>query len=494
MNNVEPRSSESQNSGTDHSQALAPLNDHFLTSSRLRLVILIAFSIFIYELFVMFIIGLMDPLPVWLNALLAAILLVLLMSPILYFGLFRPLIRHVEEYRRIEKELTRESNVNANLRAVFDAIADPMVLMEKDMTVKIINSSAARYYRLSGARDIFDARCRELLMESAAPCPGCKVPDGTSGGKSVMFERRGLFEKDRLEQVFLCPVDRKDGGSDDILMRISDVTEQRMMERQLIHNEKMASLSVLISSVAHEINNPNNFISFNIPILRDYIGELMPIVDAYAATHPHLEIGNMGYLDFCKDLSNLLDNVEHGSRRISTFISNLKDFSRLTFEVNEDWTDIIQVVKKVAAICGTRLKSDIESFLIDMPATLPRIWSDAGALEQILLNLLTNAIQAVEKKGSKIRLAVDIQDHWIDHIVLTVTDNGSGMDETTLQKAFDPFFTTKPREEGIGLGLYICHHLVERLRGRIEIESRPGKGSIFRVILPDRERRSRKRF
>jgi signal transduction histidine kinase len=221
---------------------------------------------------------------------------------------------------------------------------------------------------------------------------------------------------------------------------------------------------------------------------------MMPIVDAYAETHPDLEIGNMAYPDFRRDISNLLDNVEHGSRRISTFVSNLKEFSRFKAEIKEEWIDMRQVIEKVTAICNARLKNDVESFTIDMPEDLPRIWSDADLLEQIVIILLINAAQAVEKQGSQVRLAVEVRDGWVDHVILEVADNGSGMDEETRRKVFDPFFTTKSREEGVGLGLYVCHNLVERLRGRMEIESRPGIGSTFRVILPDKERRRQKRL
>ena len=202
----------------------------------------------------------------------------------------------------------------------------------------------------------------------------------------------------------------------------------------------------------------------------------------------------MAYADFRADIADLLDNVEHGSRRISAFVSNLREFSRFNSDVSEAWVDLRQVVDKATAICRARLKSDVESFTVHVPEGLPRIWSDAAALEQILLNLLINAAQAVEKQGARVRLSAAVQDQWGDHVVIEVTDNGCGMDAETRQKVFEPFFSTKSREKGAGLGLYVCQNLVERLRGRIEIESAPGKGSTFRVVLPDKERRRQRRL
>ena len=103
------------------------------------------------------------------------------------------------------------------------------------------------------------------------------------------------------------------------------------------------------------------------------------------------------------------------------------------------------------------------------------------------------AAQAIDKNDSRIDLNVEIRPSWLDHTILEVKDNGAGMDENTMQEIFDPFFTTKSSEGGTGLGLYVTHNLVQSLRGRIETESEPGKGSTFRVVLPDKERRSKER-
>jgi signal transduction histidine kinase len=310
----------------------------------------------------------------------------------------------------------------------------------------------------------------------------------------MMFERKGFMNPDRLEHVFAYPVRGKDDRGEDVLLRISDITEQRMFEKQLMQSEKMASLGVLVSSIAHEINNPNSFISFNIPILKDYMQELMPIVDAYAERHPDFEIGHMPYSEFRVDITTLLDNIAHGSERISDFVSNLKEFSQVKERLEEDWIDLNSVIEKVLSISGVQLKKKVKSFIKNIPQSPPPIWSDPYALEQILLNLLVNAAQASDKRDSRVELSAQVRDSWLDHIIFEVKDNGYGMDEESMQKIFDPFFTTKSGAGGTGLGLYVTHNLVESLRGRIEVESEAGKGSAFKVILPDKERRNLKRL
>jgi signal transduction histidine kinase len=213
----------------------------------------------------------------------------------------------------------------------------------------------------------------------------------------------------------------------------------------------------------------------------------MPIVDGFAEKHPDLEVGNMPYTEFRKDISNLLDNIKHGSDRISDFVSNLKEFSQVKERIEKDWIDLNSVIEKVLSICHVQLKKNVKTFIYDALKNPPPIWCDPSALEQILLNLLTNAALASDKKDSRVELRTQIRDSWLEHTILEVKDNGCGMDTASIQKIFDPFFTTNSDAGGTGLGLYVTHNLVESLEGRIEVESEPGKGSIFRVILPDKK-------
>jgi signal transduction histidine kinase len=241
---------------------------------------------------------------------------------------------------------------------------------------------------------------------------------------------------------------------------------------------------VLVSSIAHEINNPNNFVSFNIPILRDYIEEMMPIMDEYVDEHPQFELCNLTYPEFRKDIFKLIANIENGSFRISTFVSNLRKFSLNEYKKPLVLINLREAVESVHSICHSKIKSSVKSFFKNIPQDLPKIYTEPYALEQVLLNLLVNAVQAADKHDSWIKLNVSVENGEREHIIIEVSDNGCGIDKETQLKIFDPFYTTKSRVEGTGLGLYVSHTLVERLNGRIEVESELGKGSVFKVILP----------
>lgn len=396
----------------------------------------------------------------------------------------------------IAERLHAENSLKNNqkmLKAVFDGILDPLVLLDGDMRPKMMNKAAAEYYRLSGDLDISDSKCYQIFRDSAAPCKGCEVPNVISNGQNTQFERKGFIDPERLEVVNLYPVKHEVTNVWDVLIRISDVTEQRLLQKRFIQQEKLATLGVLISSVAHEINNPIGFISFNIPILKDYIEELMSIVDGHVQRQPDFELFNMSYDDFHKDIFKLLDNLDHGSARIKAFVSNLKGFSQVKDKIEKKWMDLKSTIERVLNISQVLQLRNIKSFEANIPENLPKIWSDPHALEQILLNLLINAAQAVsDKKDSRVVLNVKIRNSRLDHLIFEVIDNGVGMDEKTIEKIFDPFFTSKSMIEGTGLGLYVCQDLVNRLEGRIEIESEPGKGSAFRIILPDKERSNKK--
>ncbi|MFZ5573076.1 MAG: PAS domain S-box protein [Thermodesulfobacteriota bacterium] len=400
------------------------------------------------------------------------------------------LLREIEERQEAEARLLESKDM---LQKVFDGISDPLVLLDREMRVKLLNKSAVDYFGMTGTRVGVGEFCHQAFKSSPNLCRGCRISSAFSNTEDIQFERKGFRDPRREEKVFLYPLRNAKGEPAEIIYRITDVTEKKMFEKRLIQNEKMASLGVLVSSVAHEINNPNAFIAFNIPILKEYAEQLIGLIERQGGIQPGLEICNMPYAEFRNDLSMLIDNIQHGSERIHAFVSNLKDFSRTKFNTNQNWIDLPAVAEKAVSICRAKVKKTVKSFSVEIPDNFPRIHTDPIALEQILINLLINATQAMDKEDSWIRLSASIGGTWLDHAIIEVRDNGCGISENNLSKIFDPFYSTKPMTEGTGLGLYVCHNLVAGLGGRIEVEAKPGEFSAFRVIIPDMERRKKKR-
>lgn len=391
----------------------------------------------------------------------------------------------VEERRLVEQRLRKSRNT---LQAVIDGIKDSLILVDAQMRIRMFNKAAAENFGFISLGKVIGRYCYEAVGQTCT-CEGCKIPQAVEHGRMLTFERTISSETERMEQVTIYPVVEKDGRPGGGVMRIVDVTEEKRFEQQLIKNEKMASLGILVSSIAHEINNPNNFVTFNIPILKDYLEELIAISDQYAKEQPELELFHMSYPEFRKDILKLTDNIEHGAGRISTFVANLREFSQNNGDRQMVWLGLPMVVDKVLSICRSQIKKQIRTFEMDIPADFPLIYADQYSLEQILLNLIVNAIQAANKPDSFVKLSAHTGDKWQEHTTISLADNGSGINEKTMGRIFDPFFTTKSASEGTGLGLYVSHNLVQSLGGRLEVKSIPNEGSTFTVYLPDRDRR-----
>ena len=257
---------------------------------------------------------------------------------------------------------------------------------------------------------------------------------------------------------------------------------------QLVQSEKMASLGQLTAGVAHEINNPVNFVSANVGPLRRDISELFAVLAQYeeiVATQQLQEkfqdVEKLKQkLDFpyLKDeINNLLDGVQEGAQRTSEIVKGLRNFTRLD-EDDRKPADINQGIESALLMLKHQLKNRVE--VIKEFGALPPVMCYPGKMNQVFLNLLANASQAIAGKGQII--IKTFSDGEI--VTISIRDTGMGMTPEVKKHIFEPFFTTKPVGEGTGLGLPITYGIIEAHDGNIEIYSEPGKGSEFVITLP----------
>jgi len=392
-------------------------------------------------------------------------------------------IQDITEFKRTKHELQKSK---ARLQSIFDGISDPLILLGKGLTIHAVNRPALDYYKIKNPGHVIGKPCFLGLGNQSKVCDNCIIPEVVSEGREQKFQRRNLKNSEQFEEVSLYPIIDNSGNIEATIIRIQDITEEKRMEKQLIQSEKLASIGVLVSGIAHEINNPNNYISVNIPILRDYINRMIPIIDEYAKKHPDLKILHMPYPEFREDIFELLDNIQHGSRQIKSIVKELKVFSKPDQDKPNEKNDLKPMFEKVFAFCWSKIRKTVKTFNFNIPENLPEIPIDSQLLEQILINLLINAANAFDApfdENSRVELVVSMDDSKENELIIEVSDNGRGMDEKILDKIFDPFFTTSPSEEGTGLGMYIVHNLIEKIGGRIQVESKLGKGSKFTLIL-----------
>ncbi len=247
----------------------------------------------------------------------------------------------------------------------------------------------------------------------------------------------------------------------------------RAKEAQLVHSEKMAALGKLVAGVAHELNNPIGFIYANMDHFRRFVGELRAVCDDASLTPEAAARANKAF----DTLGRLVESCANGADRIKRIVLGLRTFSRLD-EAELKTVDLREGIESTLALLEHHMKDRVEAHR-DY-GDLPPVECFAGQLNQVFMNLLSNAVDAIEGKG----------DIWIttrqdgEAVRVSVRDSGKGIAREHLPRIFDPFFTTKDVGKGTGLGLSISYGIVEKHGGRIEVASEVGKGSTFTVVLP----------
>ncbi|MDP2645374.1 MAG: ATP-binding protein [Desulfobacterales bacterium] len=270
-----------------------------------------------------------------------------------------------------------------------------------------------------------------------------------------------------------------------------DITEEEKLRweseyrlKQVIQADKLASLGEVVAGVAHEINNPNSFITYDVPILEETWQMFEPLVSEYATANPQLKISGFDIEELCGDMRELIQEIKIGSDRISKIVSNLKDFARLDQSIQFQPVDVNAVIEKALAIVGAQVRQSVGKLKMKLDPNLPLIQGYFQKLEQVMINLIINAIQAIPEKD-KGKLSIRTR-HVVrlGSVLIEIEDNGIGMVPEVIERIFEPFFTTKRDTGGTGLGLSVSYGLIHEHNGVIGVLSRPGFGTRFSLYLP----------
>ncbi|MCP3940605.1 MAG: two component system sensor protein [Desulfobacteraceae bacterium] len=261
------------------------------------------------------------------------------------------------------------------------------------------------------------------------------------------------------------------------------LVQSRLREKQMIQADKMSSLGILVAGVAHEINNPATFLMLNAPNLKKAWYAFIPILDTHFNDNPTVRVCNMTYLELRKRIELMLSGIQDGSARIKEIISELKDFTRSSDARMDYEVDVNQVVAKSMDLTSVILKKSTFLLSVEYGENLPRVRGNFGKLQQVMINLLVNAGQALEHSDQSIHVLTRLSDHK-GFLIIEVIDTGPGITQNDLKKMKDPFFTTRRDEGGTGLGLSISEKIISDHSGVLEFSSPPGQGLTARIILP----------
>ncbi|MBM3237132.1 PAS domain S-box protein [Candidatus Poribacteria bacterium] len=257
----------------------------------------------------------------------------------------------------------------------------------------------------------------------------------------------------------------------------------RLQQQQLIQADKMATLGILSSGVAHEINNPNNFILLNAKIFQRVWNDVMPILEAYYEEHGDFAMAGMPYTQAHEKIGQLISGMSEGSQRIAKIVKGLKDFARQDTGDLEQAVDINTVIDAAILIVNNLIKKSTNHFACDYGGNLPEIRGNTQQLEQVIINLITNACQALQNRenGLVISTSYDSNSH---NVIVKVRDEGIGISPECMKYIMDPFFTTKRSSGGTGLGLSISYSIVKAHGGNLDFTSALGKGTTVVLTLP----------
>jgi PAS domain S-box-containing protein len=352
-----------------------------------------------------------------------------------------------EQLRIQGNELTMSKN---KLEAIFNGIASPVCLIDIDFTIQEANSAAVTFFG-NDKKDLIGNKCYRAFFHRTRPCPFCKALDclhtgavreteSEMGDKIYSFQYHNVRVPENSKSVFI--------------EIINDITEQKNLQNELVRTEKMAGIGTLAAGIAHELNNPLAGISGTAEIM-------LSEVEESSEHHEYLE------------------DILSYSRTAADVIKELSIYSRKEEVEKTQDVDLVRVLEFSLRLAKRGIDSQNVTVKRNYHA-LPLIEANEGELQQLFLNLIVNAIQAMDGVGTLTLSCMETQ----GFVHIRVEDTGCGISDENLNQIFTPFFTTKAPGTGTGLGLSNCYSIVEKMGGRIRVRSEIHVGSEFTVIFP----------
>jgi PAS domain S-box-containing protein len=392
----------------------------------------------------------------------AAALVLTVVAAVIGLARYHHGVRRDRSERQEADEAARESE--ARFRAAFEFASLGIALVAPDGALADTNQALRRILGRTG-EEVRGLTFEAMHDPADQPAALEMLRQLREGGVASAELPRRLRRKDgSVAQVLLrARALREEGGRGllrFILVVVEDVTEKKRLEAQLLLADRMASVGTLAAGVAHEINNP---LSFILPNLDFAIGSLV-------------QSGVHG------EILHALSEARDGSLRVREIVHDLNAFARAESS-GVEVLDLRSVLQSAIGLAQNEIRhrARIE---VDV-GEVPPVAGTERRLVQVLVNLLLNAAQAIPEdrpQGNVVRVSVGTAPDG--RACVEISDTGAGIDPEIRARIFDPFFTTKPVGVGTGLGLSVCHGIVTALGGEIQVESEPGKGSTFRVLLP----------
>jgi len=406
--------------------------------------------------------------------------------------------------KRAAEEALRVSE--KNYRTIFDSASDAIFIQDpKNGRILDVNRQMCRMFGYTVAETLNVAV--ESLSEGVVPYSRKEAMEWirkAASGVPQIFEWKarkkdgGLFwvevnlncitlqNEPRLLAVVRDITERKqayDALEEKVQERTAELKEANRRLQRLFQSQKMEALGKLVAGVAHEINNPINQVLLNIPLLQRFWADVEPVLKAQAKKAPEREYGGLTYHFLKENMPQLLDYTHLAATRVAEIVKDLKGFSRQSMVAETGTVQINKAVQNALRLTGSTLRKSSVRRVVETADGLPPITANLRNLEQILVNLLLNAAQAVDHDHGEIRISTGRSEDQ-NRVWFSVCDNGRGIDPDLRESLFDPFVSDRHAEGGTGLGLAVTYSLVKAHGGEISFRSEKGKGTCFEVSFP----------
>ncbi|MEH6652512.1 MAG: transporter substrate-binding domain-containing protein [Motiliproteus sp.] len=258
--------------------------------------------------------------------------------------------------------------------------------------------------------------------------------------------------------------------------------EMQMQQQQLLQADKMKSLGILVSGVAHEINNPSSLLLLNLPVLQDAYQDVEEILEAHYQTHGDFDMAGLGYSRMRDEIPPMLNDMLAGTHRIRRIVDDLRDFARQGPAELSETVDLNEVVATSIRLVDNSIRQSCDHFEVSYGDHLPCFKGNAQRIEQVVINLIVNACQALNSSDKAITVKTRYRP-WTGELRLEVHDQGCGIEPDNLARLSDPFFTTKREQGGTGLGLSVSASIVQEHGGTLVFDSEQKKGTCATLTL-----------
>ncbi len=379
------------------------------------------------------------------------------------------------------KKLSQEFN------ALLDAIPDSLILLSPDL--KILWSNRAFDSKISGEDFNFKGQhCYKLCCNIASPCNNCPVVKCFKSGKEEATRVVDVDGKILDKRAF--PTFDMSGNVRNVIEVARDITakvrmeeEARLIQSRLIQANKMTSLGTIVSGVAHEVNNPNSYILTNAQIFNEIWKDSVEILKEHYRDNKELTLGGIPFSELLDVAPKLISGINDGAVRIKKIVDSLKNFSRADRSDLSSKVNVNKVVMSARSILDNHIVKHADKFFVNCDDSIPPVKGSAQQLEQVIINLIMNALQSLPEKESGIWISTSYNKK--SRIVsIKVKDEGRGMSDEILDRVMEPFFTTKLNMGGTGLGLSISYTIIKDHKGSLLFKSKEGKGTVVTIKLP----------